>query len=51
MENYRDKIETVVKLRENNKYLSYQGIIQNECYKLMKSLKGELDYKAYRAVD
>ncbi|MEM4058604.1 MAG: type I-B CRISPR-associated endonuclease Cas1b [Thermoplasmata archaeon] len=51
MENYRDKIETVLKLRENNKYLSYQSIIQNECYKLMKSLRGEIDYKAYRAVD
>jgi len=51
IENYRNKIETVIKLRNSNRHLSYQNIILDECYKIMKYIKGERNYKAYRAND
>ncbi len=51
VEQYRDKIETVIKVPEHNKYMSYQSIIQTEAYKILNHIKGNNIYKSFRAYD
>ena len=47
---YRNKLESTLKTR-SGRYLSYESIILEECYKLLKGIKGEAKYESYKAVD
>lgn len=46
LENYKNKIESTIKIK--NQYRSYQGIIEDNCYKLKKHILGEEQFKAFR---
>lgn len=42
------KLNTKIKLDENNKRISYKGLIREECYKLHKHISDTDNYKAYK---
>lgn len=44
---YNEKLNSTVK--SGNSYVSYNTIIQNESYKLLKSIKNDEKYISYRA--
>jgi CRISPR-associated protein Cas1 len=44
-----DKIETTIKHRTLQRNVSYRALIRLECYKLIKHLLGEKDYKPLKA--
>lgn len=45
---YDDKLRTTIKHRSLRRNVSYQRLIRLECYKLIKHLLGEKEYKAFR---
>lgn len=49
LENYRNKIESTIKYKNN--YKSYQGLIVEESYKLKKHLEEIEQYKSFRMED
>lgn len=50
-EYYRDKLQTSLKSNTSKRILTYQGHILQECYNLLSSVKGEKEYKSFRAQD
>lgn len=50
-EYYRDKLQTSLKSNTSQRTLTYQGHILQECYNLLSSVKGEKEYKSFKAPD
>ena len=46
---YENKLSTTVRHRTLNRNVSYRGLIRLECYKLIKMLLGDEDYKPLKA--
>ncbi|WP_457755422.1 type I-B CRISPR-associated endonuclease Cas1b [Thermovibrio ammonificans] len=49
LKHYSQSLETTVKHRSLNRKVSYRHLIRLECYKLVKHLIGELEYKPLKA--
>ena len=48
LQNYDEKLKTTIKHRDLGRNVSYQHLIQLECYKLIKHILGVKKYKALR---
>jgi len=48
LKEYDEKLKTTIKHRGLRRNVSYQRLIRLECYKLIKHLLGEKEYKAFR---
>ncbi len=44
-----DRLKTTIKHRRLNRHVSYRHLIRLECYKLVRHLTGDEEYKAFRA--
>ena len=48
LKTWDEKLQTTITHRKLKRKVSYQRLIRLECYKLIKHLIGEVDYKAFR---
>jgi CRISPR-associated protein Cas1 len=44
---FEEKLLTVINIRESDRNMSYRRLIKEECYKLLKHIKGEEEYKPF----